>query len=151
MEIQPMPAGMAQLAKARSGKLIEVSDDVAGVARGLSEIDHHIRLRYSEAGEYYVVYWKPDEWEQGQGYLIFTAQDLDHRIVHKMREVYWRCQRENYSLADELERQEDQQTKEADHRFAEDHGEIFQKLAFAMRKDLGYDKSSAFIKEGIKA
>jgi hypothetical protein len=143
MEIQP--ASMAQFTKGRDGKLIEISDDVGGVARRLAAIDPHIRLRYSEAGAYWVVYWKPEEWEQGQGYLIFTAQELDQRIVKKMEEVYWRCRQDGYSLAESVEKEEAKAKREADHEWSEQHGEIFQKLAFAMRKDLGYDKASAFI------
>lgn len=142
MEIRP--ASLAQITRARGGQLVEVTSDVQGVANGLHEIDHHIRLRFSEAGGYFVVYWKPDGSEEGDGYQIFTANELDHRIVHKMREVYHRCQQPGYSLADELEREESKAKREAEHNWEEQMGEVFQRLGHAMRKDLGYAKGSAF-------
>lgn len=143
MEIRP--ASLAQLTRARGGQLVEVADDVQGVANALHEIDSRIRLRFSEAGGYFVIYWKPEQWEEGSGYQIFTAQELDHRIVSKMREIYHRCRQPGYSLADELEKAEDQKKKEADRRWEEQMGETFQRLGHALRKDLGYDKSHIFV------
>lgn len=128
---------------------MEIDDDVQGVANGLDQIDHHLRLRFSEAGGYFVVYWKPDEWDEGDGYAIFTAQDLDQRIVHHMREVHHRCQQPGYSLADELERAEAAKKAQADHEFTESQGESYERMAFAMREDLGYNKSKAFIPKEI--
>lgn len=133
MEIAP--ASLAQLTRARGGQLIEVGDDVQGIANALAQIDPHIRLRYSEPGEYFVVYYKPDEWEPGQGYMIFTAQELDHRIVKRMEEVYARCNAPGYSLAAEVEAAEAKQKREDDHRWREENGELMEKLAWALRED----------------
>jgi len=149
MEIRP--ASVAQISKARNGRYIQIDDDVQGVANALWRIDKHIRLRYSEAGGYYVIYWtdNPNLAEEDEGdhntYLIFTAQDLDHRIVKRMEEVYWRCKQPGYSFADELEAQE-VKAKAAERReWTEKNGPLYERLAHGMRKDLGYDQSRIFV------
>lgn len=147
MEIRP--ASLTQLAAARGGQLVEVEDDVQSVANGLAAIDHHIRLRFSEAGGYFCVYWKPDEWEEGDGYLIFTAQDLDHRIVKHMEQVYWRCQQANYSFADELEKTQAKLKADADYAWEEEYGEVAERLADALRRDTNRTQHKAFIGDGI--
>lgn len=155
MEIRP--ATLAQVTKARNGKYVEISNDVQGIANALNEIDPHIRLRYSEAGGYFVVYWSenPNVAEEDDGdnttYLIFTAQDLDHRIVHRMAEVYWKCRRPGYSFADELEKEQERQKKEKDHAWSEAMGENFERLAHAMRKELGYDKGRIYVPDKAAA
>ncbi len=147
MEIRP--ATLTQLNLGRGGQLIEIDDDVQGVANALHEIDPHIRLRFSERGGYFVVYWKPDAVEEGDGYLIFTAQDLDHRIVQQMREHYHRCLQPGYSLADELDKAEAQAKAELDYERDEEYGEVAERLAHAMRSDLGHDQSRIYVPEGI--
>ena len=127
--------------------MVEIDDDVQGVANALSEIDTHLRLRYSEAGGYWVVYWLPEEWEEGDGYLITTAQDLDHRLVHHMRQVVHRCQQPGYSLAGELDDADAKAEAEAEHAFAEQNGEMLERMAHAMREDRGYNKTRIFVPE----
>jgi hypothetical protein len=147
MEIRP--ASLAMFTKGNKGQLVPIDDDVQGVANALNEIDHHFRLRYSEAGEYFVVYWKGDEEPEGDGYLITTAQELDHRLVNHVGEIYKRCQAPGYSFADELERTEAEARKEKDHEFKERHGEMYEQMAYAMRHDLGYDQQRVFIPKEI--
>jgi hypothetical protein len=145
MEIRP--ASLAQIAKARNAQMVEIDDDVQGVANALNHIDSHICLRFSEAGGYFVVYWKPYGWEDGSGYQITTAQDLDHRIVKRVEDIYAKCKQPGYSFAKELEQVESDAKAEKEHEEAEQNGEMLEKLAHAMRKDLGYDKQKIFIPE----
>ena len=147
MEIRPASLAMVQLGQ--GGVLIHIEDDVQNVANGLHEIDPHLRLRYSERGGYFVVYWKPDDGDEGDGYLIFTARDLDQRIVQHMRELHHRCLQPGFSFAAELDAVEAKQKAERDHAWDEQAGEIGEALAFAMREDLGYNQSSAFIGKGL--
>lgn len=130
---------------------MQIDEDVVGVASALHEIDSHIRLRFSEAGGYYVCYWLPDEMEEGDGYLIFTAQELDHRIVHHMREVYARCNEPGYSFAAELDKAEEEAKKEKDYEWEQEHGEMHERLAHALRKDAGYDQRRIFVPEDVAA
>lgn len=157
VEIEIRPASLAQISKGRSGRSIQIDDDVQGVANGLAEIDSHIKLRYSEAGGHFVVYWSEDpnltdedNDAENSTYLIFTAQDLDHRIVHHMREVYAKCNRPDYSFADELEAKDQADKDAAKARRTEENGEIYERMAHAMRKDLGYDQSRIFVPEAVR-
>lgn len=147
MEIRP--ATLTQLSASRNGRLIEVTEDVQAVANGLAAIDRRIRLRYSEPGEYFVVYYKPDDYEEGDGYLIFTAQDLDQRIVKHMEKVYWRCQQPGYSFADELDRVEAKSKRDQRAAKEDQFGEMAEKLAWAMREDTLRNDHKAFIGKGI--
>lgn len=153
MEIRP--ASIAQVSKARGGRYVEISDDVQGIANALWRIDKHIRLRYSETGGHFVIYWtdNPNLADEDDGehntYLIFTAQDLDHRIVKKMEEVYYRCKKPGYSLADELDKREAKAKAERDHEWTERHGPMYERLAHGLRKDLGYNKQRIFVPEAV--
>jgi hypothetical protein len=145
MEIRP--ASLAQIQKGRDGQMLEIDDDVQGVANALNLIDHHIALRFSEVGNYFVAYWKPDGWEDGSGYVITTAQDLDHRIVKRVEDIYAKCKQPGYSFSDELEKNEAIAKAEQEHEAVEKNGPMLEQLAHAMRKDLGHDKRRAFIPE----
>lgn len=148
MEIPPVKATLTQVTKARQGAMVLIEDDVQNVANDLAEIDPHLRVRFSEAGGYFVVYWKPDDEEPGNGELVTTAQELDQRIVALVRELYYKAQQPGYSFADELEKEEQRQRKERDHQFTEDRGEMYERLAHAMRKELGYDGGKVFVPGG---
>jgi hypothetical protein len=127
--------------------MVEIDDDVQGVANALNHIDTHIRLRFSEAGNYWVVYWKPAEWEPGSGYVITTAQELDHRIVKRVEDIYAKCKDPGYSFAKELEKEEAKAKAEREHEESEQLGPMLEQLAHAMRKDLGLDQSKVFVPE----
>lgn len=146
MEIRP--ASITQLAQARGGHLVEIDPKLQAIANDLAHIDPNLRLRYSEAGEYFCVFYEP---EHGDAYLIFTAQELDERIVKRMEEVYWRCNQPGYSLADEAEAAEARQKREDDHAWLEKNGELLEKLGWALRHDSNHNQHRAFIPEGVKS
>jgi hypothetical protein len=123
--------------------MVTITDDVQGVANRLAEIDSSIRLRYSEAGEYWVVYVMPPGEEEGSGYVLTTSQDLDMRLAERVAEVYWKYRQPGYSLSAEIDANDEAAKKQADHEFTEHNGEMYERLAHAIRKDLGY-KSRAF-------
>lgn len=146
MEIAP--ASLAQLTRARGGHLVEIDPELQGIANDLARIDPNLRLRYSEAGEYFCVNYQP---ENGDGYLIFTAQELDERIVKRMEEVYWRCNQPGYSYADDVETAEAKQKREDDHAWTQKNGELMERLAWALRHDTNRNQHKAFIGEGVKS
>jgi hypothetical protein len=145
--VEITPATLDQVTKSRDGKYIAVTADVGGVAHAIEQIDPHLHLRFSEAGEYYAVYWS----EQGNEYLILTAQELDHRLVQKMEEVYWKCRQPGYDFGAELEANEDARKAKEEHDLLEERGPVYEQLAHAMRKDLGYDQGRIFVGDASAA
>ena len=148
MEVRPTPANLAQVTAARDGEWVQITDDVQNVANDLAEIDHHIRLRYSDTGDYFVVYWLPDGEEEGNGDLITTAQELDQRIVTRVRELYAKTLEPGYSFADELEAEQRRKEAAQDAAFTEAHGEMYERLMHAMKKDKGI-KDKVLIPKGV--
>lgn len=133
MEISP--ARLAQVQQARGGEFVEISDDVQNVAADLRAIDAGLRLRYSEAGEYFVVYHVEELPGGGQReHLVTTAQELDQRLVQRIREI---DPRNGYDYAAELDRLEAEGERERDREFSEQIGPLGERLAHAVRKDLG--------------
>lgn len=138
--------------------MVLVSDDVGGVAAALRALDPHLHLRYSEAGEYWVVYWSADpsqtdedveREERGETYLVTSAQDLDHRLVKRIEKVYWECKQPGYSLAAELDKIDAKAEQDAKHEWGEKYGEIHERMAHALRKDTHRDKRKIFVPEAV--
>lgn len=121
--------------------MIQIDDDVQGVANGLAEVDVHIRLRFSEGGGHFVVYWK----DEGDEYVITTARELDQRIVRRVEKVVHDCRQPGYSFAGELEKVEAKAQAQQDHEASEARGPALEQLAHAMRKGTGHDKQRIFI------
>lgn len=132
MEINP--ATIDQVKRAKDGRMVQIDDDVANVARDLREIDPHLRLRYSEAGEAFIVYFKRDQDEEGDGYLVLSATECDQRIVKRVREIA----SEGYDYAAELDRIDREAKRKQEHAFEEKIGEQGERLAHAVGKDLGH-------------
>lgn len=149
MELEPTRATLTQVTRSRDGAMVAIEDDVQNVVNDLNKIDPHLRVRYSERGEYFVVYWKPDEALPGDGELVTTAQELDQRIVRLVERLYYEATQPGYSFADELEKQEAKDRREREHEEAELRGEALERLAHAMRKDAGYTDSKAFIPRDV--
>ncbi len=134
MEIQP--ASMTQVLKGKDGRMVLVEDDVLAVARGLLDIDPKLRLRYSEEGHYFVVYWLNGVKEE----MVLTSQELTPAILERVRLI----QSSHYDFLAEVDRMDKQAKRDEDHRFHEETGVIGEQLAHAVRKDL-QSKSKAII------
>lgn len=142
MEIRP--ASLAQVQRSKDGRMVAIDNDVQNVANDLHEIDPKLRLRFSEAGGYFVVYFCEDGIE-GNGQLVLTAQDLDQRIVERIR----RISSADYDYAAELEKADDQKARDDAWQWSEWAGETGEKLAHTLRKELGHTGSRAFIPKEI--
>lgn len=151
MEIRPTKANLTMLSQARDGNWVQVEDDVQNVVNDLHKIDPHLRVRYSEAGEYFVVYWKPENEPEGNGELVTTAVELDQRVVKLVQEGYWKAQQPGYSFADELDRIDKENEAKKDREFTEKHGEIYERLAHAIRDDLGLNQNKIYVPGGNAA
>jgi hypothetical protein len=141
------PATIEQIRRGRDGKLHLITEDAGGIAKRLKEIDPRLHLRYSEKGEYYVVYAREEQDPPGTGYMVATYQKLDGRIIKDVERIKWLNERPGYSFADELEKKnaEAEAKREAD--FSEQIKMNAEELAFAMRKDLGMKTKIAVSKD----
>jgi hypothetical protein len=83
--------------------------------------------------------------DEGDGHLVLTAQDCDQRIVQRIR----RIMQSDYDYMAELDKAEAKAKEEKDAAWSEKIGPIAERLAFAMRKELGYDKSSVVIPRSV--
>lgn len=137
MEIRP--ASLAQVQQAPDGRMVVVDDDVLGIAQQLKEIDPSLCLRYSEAGEYFVIYQQSDDGVHQ--HLILTSQDLNPQVVERVRQIG----SEHYDYMKELEAQDAAVERARDHAFSEKTGEVAERLSFAIRKDLGLLTDRAFV------
>lgn len=133
----PRPATVEQLRQARDGRLVHVGGEVE---RALQEHDPNLRIRWSDTGQYYVVYYTNPE--TGDDELVTTALDYDMRIVARVIAI----DSERYDLVSEIDRLDRQYERDVDHRFREQVGERGERLHHAIRKDLGVT-DRAFIKE----
>lgn len=130
------PATLDQVQRGRGGKMVTIESDVANVAADLKRIDPRLCLRWSEAGEYFVVYGREPWMEEGHGWLVGTFQELDQRIVKSIEETYWKHRQPGYSLGEELNEQHDEATARQEEAFSEQTQEMAERLAHAIRKDL---------------
>lgn len=123
------PANVDQLIKAGE-HWIRITDDVTGVAKELSEVDPHIHLRYNALQKFYAVYWRHDN---GDEEIVSTYKQCDKRIVDRVRQIY----HESYNFIEELEELEDKRLRDKKHEEEEFFGEMGERLANAIRRDLG--------------
>lgn len=133
------PAKLDQFAKGKNGKHVLIEADVGSVASDLQDIDSRLKVSFSEEGGYFVVVRKV---HIGNGLykedLVLTALELDQRIVNRVRELY----SSDYDYAEEINKLDTLADKKADHNFNEQVGEKAERLAHALRVDLGYKKDS---------
>jgi hypothetical protein len=137
VDIDPAPAKLAQIQQARNGRLVEIDDDVVGVARQLRDIDRSLRLRYCELPDGHDDYWlvyrlveHPDGSAEEQ--MVTTAMELDARIVKRVQKIA----AEDYDLVAELDRLDRESERARDHELHERNGPVAERLWHALRKDL---------------
>ena len=144
------PARIEQIRMGQNGKMHMITADAGGIADRLREIDPRLHLRYSEKGEYYVVYAREENDPPGSGYMVGTYQELDGRIIKDLERIKWLNQQPDYSYADELEKQNLKAEAIREYEFSQKIAENAERLAFALRKDLGYAGDKAVITKDIK-
>lgn len=134
MEIPASRATLAQVQRGRDGRMVEIEADVCNVAQDLRDIKPSLRLRWSEAGGYFVVY---DSIELSDGsvveHLVLTAQQLDQRIVKEVRKAAG----PGYDLVAEMEADDRRIDRERAHAEAERLGNAAERLWHALRQDVG--------------
>lgn len=133
-------ASLAQVRKGRDGRMIAIDNDVLDVAKQLYAFDDSLRLRWSEAGEHFVVYQCVGDVEK----LVLTSRELDPQIIERVRKIA----HPSYDFGAELDRIDAEAEKEKEHRFREQVGERGEVLAHALRKDL-QAKNKIIVPRGV--
>jgi len=143
------PIAIQQIHKGQTGKAIEVDQDVLGVVKQLKQIDPTLYVRWSEKGEYFVVYCRlPDE-PPGTGNVVLMVRELDQRVVSSIQKAKWEQQQDGYSLADILDKKDDDAKKQRDYEFSQQIGERAERLAHAIRKDFHFDQNRVAIPKDV--
>lgn len=137
-------ATIDQFRKGQDGRMHLIDADAGGVVARMQRIDPGLRLRYSEAGDYYVVYWTDGEKEE----LVATYQELDQRIAEDLERIEHMQRQPGYSYAEELDKKDAEAKKKAEQAQSEALGDAGEKLAHAIRKDKGVPR--VFISKGLK-
>lgn len=95
----------------------------------MREIHDSLRLAWNEFGEYFVVYQQLDD---GTEHMVTTAQTADARLVKRIQKIA----SSQYNFPEEVDRLDKQAKKEADYKFSQQIGEIAERVAHAVRKDM---------------
>lgn len=138
MELEPTAASFDQVRTTPSGEMVEIEADVLDIVKQIREIHPDLRVRYSEAGDYFVVYQILQENGHEKLQLVTTAQELDGRLVTRIRKVT----SPQYDLAKELEENEAALMKQHRHEQREKIGEVSERLMHALRKDMNAQRVS---------
>ena len=128
---------MEQIRLGRDGKMHVITEDAGGIAQRLREIDSRLHLRYSEKGQYYVVYAREEHEPEGTGYMVATYQTLDARVLRDIEQIKWLNEQPGYSYADALEEKNAEAEAKREYDFSQKIKENAEQLAWAIRKDLG--------------
>lgn len=143
-EIQPVNA--MQVFQTDRGHLVAIDDDVQSVARELRAIDEGLKVWFDPDQDHFVIF---HERTLGDGsveeHLVTTAQELDQRIVERIRQISSR----DYDYVAELERIDLAADRAAEHALSERIGPHLERLAHGLRKDLGL-KARAFVSKDLK-
>ena len=137
MEIQPL--SIDQFQRDKDGKQVLIQSDVGNVAIDLQKLDKRLVLRVTESGGFVV--FRREQRPNGavKEELVTTATELDQRIVKRVEKIM----SERYDLAGELDRLDIEAEKAIDYKRTEEISIAGERLAHALRKDLGVESDVA--------
>lgn len=121
-------ATLAQVQRARNGRLVLVEDDVCGVVKQIQEIEPTLRVRWSENSKHFAVY---QVFEGERERLVTTSLELDQRLVERIRKVT----QPGYNAAAEADRLDAERVRQVDYEHTQKIGELGEQLLHAIRRD----------------
>jgi hypothetical protein len=135
------PASWTQVRDMGKDKVI-IEEDLLDIVKQLKEISPTLFVRWSPGNgdPFYTLYSKEVVNGKETEYLVKTFKHLDQRIVDRVRYIT----STDYNYVSEMDKLDDKQDSDHNYKMAELFGENAEKLAFALRKDLGLDKDRAF-------
>ena len=137
-ELQPI--SLNQIYHGKRGQVIEIEEDVLDIVKQIKQVDPTLHVRWSEKGNYFVVYCRLDHEPEGTGNVVLMVPELDQRVVTSIQKAAWEQNQDGYSLADALEAQDKEADEERDAEFTEQIAERAERLAYAIRQDLNMEK-----------
>jgi hypothetical protein len=143
-ELQPV--ALDRIMRTRNGRRVAIHADVGSVVAQLREIDERLHVFYVPDQAFFSVELhtpRPDG--SVDEHFVGAYESLDGRVIQRIREIT----RPGYDLGAELERIDREAQVQADHRHREQTGEIAERVAHAVRQDLGV-RSKAFIPRAFR-
>lgn len=114
-------------------RTVTIDDDAASVVRRLREIDERFRVHYLiDEAVYTVELHEPQPDGSVKESLVGRYPELNGLIVRRAQEIT----SERYDLAGELDKRDAELDAAQEHARSEETGEIAERLAFGLRKDL---------------
>ena len=147
--IQVEPASVEQVFRAHDGRWVLIDADASSVAADLQRIDKSLRVRFAENGRppFWAVYSETvDSQGRTSQHLVLTQQahqtrsgtwtGLDNRIVERVRYIDSHGTG-GYDYTGALERETRARPERARKEFAEKTGDGGERMAHALRRELG--------------
>ena len=135
----PVSSTLAQVRRASDGRLIPVDGDVFDVCQRIREVDRSLGVEFNLKSEQYRIY---EEGDDGVRRTVKWVAELTPDLPEHLRQLL------HTDYARELERVDRQAERDAAHAFHERVGPVGERLAHAVRKDLGI-KRNVVIPKGI--
>ena len=143
------PIAIQQIYRGKNGRAVEIEDDVLDIVKQIKQVDPNLYVRWSEKGEYFVVYCRLPHEPPGTGNVVLMVPELDQRVVSMIQKAAWEQKQDDYSLADALDKKDDEADAKRDKEFSEQIGEYAERLAHAIRKDMDFDKQRMVVTKEI--
>lgn len=135
----PLKASLAQVRAASDGVLVEIDQDVLDVCARIRQIDPSLGIEYSKGRELFRVFEiGPD----GRKRTVFWTPELTADIPDFVQRLG------STDYVSEMERMDRQAERDAAHAHLEKFGPLHERLAHAVRKDVGF-KGRAFMPRGL--
>jgi hypothetical protein len=131
------PISLAQYKRAKDGKMILVDSDVGNIVQQIKAVNKDLCVRHSDLGKFFVVFYRNPL--NGKERLVTTAKDLDGRLLNRIKKL----NSGEYNYLAELAKLDAQADAAKEERLKEQMGEAAERLAHAIRKDLGVWKDSS--------
>lgn len=137
MEIEPRNASIGQVVNSK-GKTVWIDPATSEWAYKLSQIHPSLKLEVNEDENVFII----KAVEGNREYLVTTTLDLDDRFLRRVQEVV----SDGYNFMAELEIVEKQAKRDFERKQDDITGDACERLAHAIRKELGLNKDRAFIR-----
>lgn len=132
-------ATLAQVRAGRDGRLVEIDQDVLDVCARIREVDTSLGVEWSDSANLFRVY---ELCADGKKRTVFWTPELTADLPDYLRQL------SKTDYVTEMERRDRKAERDKDHDHLERWGGRHERLAHAVRKDVGY-KGKVFVPRGL--